>query len=481
MVPPKKVLIVGGGISGLATAYRLTELSRQTAVPLEITLLESKPRLGGVIETKHQNGFLLEGGPDSFISEKPAALELSKRLGIAEAVTGTNEKFRKSFVYKKGKLVQVPEGFYLIAPSQIRAFLETPLLSWATKLRMGCDLFIPRRAGDGDESVGSFVRRRFGETTLREIAQPMIGGIYTADPERLSLEATMPQFLEMERAYGSVIRGLFARKKLGKKNAAKVASGPRYSLFLSYREGMEQLIRTLVSKMPEVHFKTCAPAVRLSRNVGWEIVVESGVTYGADAVCLALPAHQASRLLEVAAPALSRDLSAIPYESVATVNLAYRRADIPHSLCGFGFVVPAFTKRKIVACSFSSVKFPGRAPEGMALLRVFAGGALHREVYALEDDAMVQTITEELRHYLGVEAKPLFTSVSRYPLSMPQYPVGQLAQVTSLQVQLMAFPGLSLAGNGYRGIGVPDCVKGAELAAETLMAHLKSGDFARAS
>ena len=480
MAIPKKVLIVGGGISGLATAYRLTELSRQGSFPVEITLLEAKPRLGGVIETRSREGFLLEGGPDSFISEKPAALELSKRLGIAAEVTGTNEKFRRSFVYKKGKLVQVPEGFYLIAPSQIRAFLETPLLSLATKLRMGCDLFIPRRAGGGDESIGSFVRRRFGETTLREIAQPMIGGIYTADPERLSLEATMPQFLEMERTYGSVIRGLFARKKLGKKNAAKAASGPRYSLFLSYKEGMEQLTRTLVAKLPEVRFITSSAAARIKRRAQWLIETEQGVTQEADAVCLALPAHQASRLLEDAAPGLSGDLAAIPYESVATVNLAYQRAYIPHSLGGFGFVVPAFTKRKIVACSFSSVKFPGRAPEGMALLRAFVGGALHREVYALGDGAMVKIVIEELRHYLGIEAKPVFTSISRYPLSMPQYPVGHLARVASLHEQLAGFPGLFLAGNGYRGIGVPDCVKGAELAADAMMNHLRTGERSNA-
>lgn len=472
MATLKKVLIIGGGISGLATTYRLSELARQGSFPLEITLLEAKPRLGGVIETRSQQGFLLEGGPDSFISEKPAVLELSKRLGIAQEVIGTNEKFRRSFIYKNGKLVQVPEGFYLIAPSQINAFIQTPLLSWATKFRMGCELFIPKRAGGGDESVGSFVRRRFGEATLREIAQPMIGGIYTADPECLSLEATMPQFLEMERHYGSVIRGLFARKKLGKKNAAKVASGPRYSLFLSYKEGMEQLTRTIVSKLPEVRFKVSSLVTRIKRSAGWEAMTQQGETFDADAVCVALPAQQAARLLAEAAPSLSRDLAAIPYESVATVNLAYRRQDIPHSLGGFGFVVPAFTRKKIVACSFSSVKFTGRAPEGMALLRAFVGGALHREIYALEDDVMVRTVMEELRHYLGVEAQPMFTSISRYPQSMPQYQVGHLHHVASIWSQLDTLPGLFLAGNAYNGIGVPDCVKSAEFAAHSIVKHL---------
>ncbi len=472
MAAPKKVLIIGGGISGLATAYRLTELARQGSFPLEITLLEAKPRLGGVIETSSREGFLLEGGPDSFISEKPAALELSRRLGIVQEVIGTNEKFRRSFIYKNGKLVRVPEGFYLIAPSQVGAFLQTPLLGWATKLRMGCELFIPKRPGGGDESVGSFVRRRFGETTLREIAQPMIGGIYTADPERLSLEATMPQFLEMERTYGSVIRGLFTRKKLGKKNASQVASGPRYSLFLSYKEGMETLTRTIVSKLPEVRFKVSSPVTKIKRSAGWEVMTQGGEVIEADAVCVALPAQHAARLLTEFAPSLSRDLAAIPYESVATVNLAYRRQDIPHSLGGFGFVVPAFTRRKIVACSFSSVKFDGRAPEGMVLLRAFVGGALHREVYALEDDAMVRTVIEELRHSLGVEARPAFTSIRRYPQSMPQYQVGHLHHVASIRSQLDTLPGLHLAGNAYNGIGVPDCVKSAEFAAHSIVKHL---------
>ncbi len=472
MATPKKVLILGGGISGLATAYRLSELARQGSFSIEITLLEAKPRLGGVIETSSREGFLLEGGPDSFISEKPAALELSRCLGIAQEVIGTNEKFRRSFIYKNGKLVRVPEGFYLIAPSQAGAFLQTPLLSWATKLRMGCEFFIPKRPGGGDESVGSFVRRRFGETTLREIAQPMIGGIYTADPERLSLEATLPQFLEMERTYGSVIRGLFTRKKMGKKNASRAASGPRYSLFLSYKNGMETLTRTIVSNLPEVRFKVSSPVTRIQRSAGWEVMTQQGDVFKADAVCVALPAQPASRILAESASSLSRDLAAIPYESVATVNLAYRRQDIPHSLAGFGFVVPAFTQKKIVACSFSSVKFDGRAPKGMVLLRAFVGGALHREVYALEDDAMVRTVREELRHYLGVEVSPVFSSIRRYPQSMPQYQVGHLHHVASIRSQLETLPGLYLAGNAYNGIGVPDCVKSAEFAAHSIVKFL---------
>ncbi len=469
MKSKKKVVIIGGGISGLATAYRLRELGREAGNPPEIILVEATSRLGGVIESCSRDGFLLEGGPDSFISEKPAGYELSKRLGIVPEIIGTNHKFRRSFIYKKGRLVPVPEGFYLIAPSQIPAFLTTPLLDWRTKFRMGCEFFIPGRENQGDESVGSFVRRRFGETTLQEIAQPMIGGIYTADPEFLSLAATMPQFLDLERQYGSVIRGLITRKKLRSKNATQTASGPRYSLFLSFREGMESLTRAIVAQLPEVSFRMNAFATEVRASSGkWKVALQRGEVLEADAVCIALSAFQAVPLLLKAAPGISCDLGMIPYESVATVNLAYKRSEIPHSLNGFGFVVPAVTGRKIVACSFSSVKFAGRAPQEMVLLRVFAGGALHRQVYAMDDAMLDHTVKEELRHYLGIETPPLFSSIKRYPKTMPQYRVGHLGLMKSVQSKLAGFPGLYLAGNAYQGIGVPDCIKWAELTAESM-------------
>ena len=472
-----KVIIVGGGISGLATAHRFCELQRGGSRPLEITILEAKPRLGGVIETWNKDGFLMEGGPDSFISEKPAAQELSARLGIASEILDTNDKLRRSFIYKKGKLIAVPEGFYLIAPSQIRAFLMTPLLGLMTKLRMGCELFIPRRKTLGDESVAGFVRRRFGETLLKQVAQPMIGGIYTADPEHLSLGATMPQFQELERRYGSVIRGLLSRRKQRSKHAAQTASGPRYSLFLSFRGGMETLTRAVRDHLPGVRVKISSEVTEIHRESGgWNVTTRSGEFFEADALCLALTAHHAVPLLSGVAPELSRELQGIPYESVATVNLAYHRADIPHPLNGFGFVVPAFAQRRIVACSFSSVKFHGRAPEGKVLLRAFVGGALHREVYALDDQAMEQAVREELRHYLGVEKAPFFSFVRRYPHTMPQYQVGHTELVNKIRGKLAAFPGLYLAGNAYRGIGVPDCVKWAETTAESMHQFFEKGN-----
>ena len=472
----KKVLIVGGGISGLAAAHRLWELSRESGQPLEITLLEASPRLGGVIETQSKDGFLLEGGPDSFISEKPAAQELAKRLGITQEILGTNDKFRRAFIYRKEKLVAVPEGFYLIAPSQIRAFLMTPLLGLATKLRMGCELFIPKKKGLGDESVAGFVRRRFGQTLLDQVAQPMIGGIYTADPKYLSLGATMPQFQDLERQYGSVIKGLLSRRKQRQKNTTQAVSGPRYSLFLSFRDGMETLVRSLATRLSGVEVKVSAEAAEIRSITGkWKVETKAGESLEADAICLALPAHQSAELLSKVMPDLSSDLEGVPYESVATVNLAYDRSDIPHPLNGFGFVVPAISNRKIVACSFSSVKFQGRAPRERVLLRAFVGGALHRDIYALDDKAMEQTVRDELRHTLGVAKAPLFSSIRRYPKTMPQYQVGHLGLVKSIRLKLSSLPGLYLTGNAYQGIGVPDCIKGAELTAEAIFQFLEQG------
>lgn len=475
MTGRKKILIIGGGISGLAAAHRIVELGRGRSETYEITVLEAKPRLGGVIETWSQDGFMMEGGPDSFISEKPAAQELSVRLGIAPEIIGTNDKLRRSFIYKEGKLVAVPEGFYLIAPSQIRAFLMTPLLGLKTKLRMGCEFFIPRREDPNDESVAGFVRRRFGEILLKQVAQPMIGGIYTADPEFLSLGATMPQFQELERQYGSVIRGLLSRRKARSRHTVPMGSGPRYSLFLSFREGMETLTKSVADHLPGVTVKTSCLVTGLKcGSSGWKVMTQSGESLEADALCLAFAAHHAVPLLEGIAPELSCELRDIPYESVATVNLAYNRADIPHPLNGFGFVVPAFTKRRIVACSFSSVKFQERAPEGKVLLRAFVGGAFHREIYALDDQTMERTVREELCHTLGVKNPPLFSSVRRYPHTMPQYQVGHRELVGKIQKTLAAFPGLYLAGNAYWGIGVPDCIRWAEITAESIVQFLES-------
>ena len=470
----KRVVVIGGGISGLAATHRLLELGSQRENPPEVTLLEASSRTGGIIRTTLREGFLLEGGPDSFISEKPEAVALAKRLGLVSRLLQTNTSHRGSFIVRKGRLRAVPEGFQLLAPSRFWPFVTTGIFSLKGKARMALDLVLPRRTaasgGDDDESLAQFVRRRLGCEALERMAQPMVGGIYTADPERLSLRATMPRFLEMERAHGSVIRAMWRQGR--KQQAAKGTSGPRYSLFLSFDEGMSVLSDALAARLDAADVRLKTKALKLAQDAAsgrWQIRLEAGDTLAADAVCLALPAYASAKLLDEADAQLAAELDAIPYASTATVNLAYRRSDIPHKLDGFGFVVPFVERRSILACTFSSVKFAGRAPAGHALLRAFVGGALQPEMFALDEEEMVEAARRDLRELLGIEAAPLFTHTEKWPRSMAQYHLGHLERVAGIRERLRELPGLKLAGNAFDGAGIPDCVRSGETAAEELM------------
>ena len=358
---------------------------------------------------------------------------------------------------------------------------------------MALELVIPRRELNGieaDESLAQFVRRRFGNEALERIAQPMVGGIYTADPERLSLRATMPRFLEMERTHGSVIRAL--RQANGRADLKRESdtSGARYSLFLSFDRGMQVLTDSLQQRI-EANGAQGQTSIRLNTTVAsltreptepgsnhpgkWKLRTSDNETFVADAVCLALPAYVSSRLLSETEPQLAGELSEIPYASSATVNLAYQRADIPHPLDGFGFVVPFIEKRSLMACTFSSVKFSGRAPQGQVLLRAFVGGALQPELAELSEAELVSRVRADLRDLLGIERAPLFAEVNKWERSMPQYHVGHLERVERIEARLASLPGLVLAGNAYSGPGIPDCIRSGERAADLIEAVGSSG------
>ena len=451
----KRVVIVGGGISGLAAAHRLLELGLDKS---QITLIEASARLGGTIATEHRDGFLLERGPDSFISEKPEAVSLAKRLGLESRLIETNERHRRSFIVRKGRLRPVPEGFQLLAPSRVWPFITTDIFSLTGKLRMAADLLLPRENGKDDESLASFVRRRLGQEALERMAQPMVGGIYTADPETLSLRATLPRFLDMESNHRSVI---LAMMRQGRQRGT---SGARYSLFLSFDGGMEVLVKALASTIPNVQLNTRVEEIKKS-NSGWAITTNKE-SFEADAVCLALPAYTAAKLLETVNARLASQLNAIRYASTATINFGYPRAAIKHPLDGFGFVVPFIEKRSLLACTFSNVKFPGRAPDDHVLLRAFAGGALQPEVFAAPD--LVTRVETDLRELLNIDRPPLFTEVAKWERSMPQYELGHLDRVQAIESEIKELPGLALAGNAYRGAGIPDCIRSGEAAAEVL-------------
>jgi oxygen-dependent protoporphyrinogen oxidase len=487
------MVIVGGGISGLAAAHKLTEHARAHDPTLEVLLLEADARLGGTVRTYEREGFLLEGGPDAFISEKPEALALSKQLGLESHLLETNAAHRRSFIVRGGRLRPVPEGFQLLAPSRFWPFVTTDVFSWAGKARMALELFLPRRAtaaaeeGEADdESLAGFVRRRFGREALERMAQPMVGGIYTADPEQLSLRATMPRFLDMERNDRSIIRAMWRARSRSTTTDAETrsTSGARYSLFLSFDGGMQTLTDRLAHALPQgtARLNTRVEAIEFDgQTKSWKLrvsandttcggdVLEAGDVIEADSVCLALPAYASAQLLGDVDASLAAELGSIPYASTATVNLAFRRDSIPHPLDGFGFVVPFIERRKIIACTFSSVKFAGRAPEGYALLRAFVGGALQPEMYALDEDEMVAAVRADLRALLGIERAPLFAHVEKWPRSMAQYHLGHLARVARIREHLRRFPTLQFAGNAYGGAGLPDCIRSGHEAAKEMM------------
>jgi len=463
-----KLAIVGGGIAGLAAAHRACELARERGLDLELSLFEASDRLGGTIQTERRDGFLVECGADSFLSEKPWALELCRRIGVEDKLVRTDDRFRRVFVVFRGRLHPLPEGFQLLAPTRFGPFLRSRLFSWPGKLRMALDLVLPRGL-DPDESLGAFVRRRLGRQALERVAQPLVAGIYTADPDLLSLAATMPRFLELERRERSLILALWrAARRAPAEN--REASGARWSLFVTFAEGMEELVRALQSRIPPGAVRLKERVTGVTREGGrWRVATAEGHAAEADAVILACEAHQTARALRYTHPSLALLLEGIPYASSATVTLAWRRADIPHPLDGFGFVVPQTERRPVIACTFSSVKYPGRAPEGGALLRVFLGGAMNEGVLEGDDETLARLARGELAELLGVRVPPLWTRVGRYPRAMPQYQIGHLARVEAIEGCVRELSGLALAGGAYRGVGIADCVRSGEDAATRLL------------
>ena len=469
-----RLMVVGAGISGLAAAHRAVECAREQGRPLELTVLEGADRVGGTIQTEQRDGFLVECGPDSFLSEKPWALALCQRIGLEERLIRTDDRLRRTFVVWDGRLHPLPEGFQLLAPTRLAPLLASRLFSWPGKLRMACDLVLPR-GGDPDESLGAFVRRRLGREALERVAQPLVAGIYTADPDELSLAATMPRFLEMERRERSVILALWrAARRAPAQHAG--ASGARWSLFVTLARGMDELVQALAARLPAGAVRLKERVTEVAREDGrWRIATASGVAYEADVLVLAPEAHQAARMLRYVDPALTHLLEGIPHASSATVSLAYRRADVRHPLDGFGFVVPHTERRPIIACTFSSVKYAGRAPAGHVLLRVFLGGALNEAALQGDDAALVATAREQIGPLLGITAEPELARVTRHVRAMPQYHVGHEARATAIEQAVARHPGLELAGGAYRGVGIADCVRSGEAAAERALGDPGAG------
>lgn len=456
-------------MTGLAAAHRLGELAASRGVCLETTLYEAAAKTGGVFGTREIDGFRVELGADSFITNKPWGLELCRRLGLEDSLIATDATYRRSLVLSRGTPLGVPDGFQLLTPVRIGPILKSPLFSPLGKLRMAAELCIPARQDDSDESLADFARRRFGKEALERIIQPMVGGIYTSDPERLSMRATMERFVAMEREHGSVIRGMRAEQARQPDARDPGASGARYGLFASLKTGMHELQDRLVERIADQGTSVSREArvTRLARDgAGRWMVTASGRDQTFDAVIVALPAWEAASLLTDVAPALAADLGAIEYASTAIVVSGHALSDIAHPLDAFGLVIPAREKRRILAVSFTSRKFADRAPAGCVQLRTFVGGAMQPELLAQSDEDIVRMVREELADILGVRGEPRFAVVARWNRAMPQYHVGHLDRVLRIERMASAMPGFALAGNAYRGVGLPDVIHSGELAAE---------------
>jgi protoporphyrinogen/coproporphyrinogen III oxidase len=472
----RRIIVIGGGIAGLAAAHRVVELDQERSLNLEVLLIEASHRLGGSIATERIDDYLVEAGPDSFISEKPSALRLCERLGLTSRLVSTQSADNKIYVVHRGRLEPLPEGFFLLAPTRLWPFLRTPVFSWAGKLRMVSELLIPRGARNTDESLGAFVRRRFGVEALERVAQPLVGGIYASDPDQLSLAATMPRFKEMERQRRSVIVAMWSDQRR-RARSREAGSGARWSLFVTLADGMQELVDAVAKRLPEGSVRSDTPVTSLIHEETinqWRATLRDGETIGADAVILATPAFQSGAILSAVDSDSAHELKKISYASTATVNLAFRRADFPRPLDSFGFVVPAVERRKIMACTFSSLKYSGRAPKDHILLRAFVGGALQPELFDADDASMEDNVRAELASLLGVTARPLFSRIRRHPHSMPQYHIGHQARVERIEKSLSRYSTLALAGSAYHGVGISDCVRTGEEAAEKVVAGLNS-------
>ncbi|MGB0067106.1 MAG: protoporphyrinogen oxidase [Isosphaeraceae bacterium] len=465
------VAIIGGGITGLAAAHRLGELEPRA----QVLILESEARAGGVLGTVRKAGFLIEESADSFLTALPHGLGLCRRLGLEGEIIPTDPDRRRAFVVSRGRLEPIPDGLMIMAPTRLWPMMTTPILGPWDKVRMGLELLVPR-AGEADESLASFARRRFGRGAYERLIQPLVGGMYTGDPELLSVRATMPRFQEMERSHGSLIRAsLHARVASGKPGQA--GSGARYGLFVGLRVGMTSLTSALVRTLPEGSVRCGVEVKRLDRGVDgrWRLACSRAGHLSmieADAVIVATPAGVAGRLLAAVDGALSASLERISSTSCAIVSLGYRQDQVAHALDGFGFVVPRIENRNILSGSFSSVKFPGRCPEGTVLLRAFLGGAFRPDMLDQGDLALSGLAIEELSTLLGIKGEPIVRHVSRWPKVMPQYELGHLALVQSIESAIAAHSSLALAGNAYHGVGVPQCIQSGEQAAERIAREL---------
>ena len=447
----KKTAIVGGGISALACAVALKERG------LDFTLFEKDEGLGGKLRTERVGDFLVEAGPDSYLPEKPWSVQLIKKVGLAPEMLCSNDAHKGTFIYSRGRLHPLPEGVMLMVPTMILPLVKSGLVSWPAKLRMGMELFVPRRQDLKDESLAEFVTRRLGRECLERIAEPLVAGIHTSNPDNMSVLATFPRFVEMEQRSGSLIRGMIAALR---SRPPRDPAAPAMTYFMSLKGGMQELAQGCLAFIGDGRVRTGTAVRSVARQGdGYRLAFADGSTSDFASVVLATPSFVTRELIAAMDGELARRLSAIAWSSSATVSLAFRKADIAKSLPGFGFIVPRVENRRINACTWSSIKWTHRAPQAALLIRGFVGGGHHEELVSLEDGELARIVREELRQIAGLAAEPLFFKVYRWFQGMPKYTVGHGERLAAIEERRLPHRGLFLIGSSYRGIGIGDCVK----------------------
>jgi oxygen-dependent protoporphyrinogen oxidase len=461
------VVVLGGGISGLAAAYRVL----QRAPGARVTIVEGESRLGGKIATERGDGFLIESGPDSFLAAKPRGVGLCEELGLGPELQAITPRPHRAYVLRGSRLLELPEGLTGLVPTKLGPLAKTPLLSPRGKARMALDYAIPARTDGEDEPLGGFIRRRLGDEAWERLVEPLMAGIYAGDGDLLSVMATFPQLRQGEAAHGGLIRGVLAAKA-----ASAAGSGPAKPAFLTPREGLGRLVERLEARLRAagVEIRLGVPARQVRERAGGaEVVLRSGEALAADAVIVATQAWAAGELLAGVSEPLAADLRAIPYASSAIVSLAWPQADVPRVLEAHGYLNPKVENRAALACTWTSQKWAGRAPEGHVLMRIFIGRFGREELLAGDDSDLERIARDEVRERLGITAAPELARVQRWPQGMPQFLLGHPERVARIESEAAGIPWLAIAGNAYRGVGLPDAIASGEAAGERIAALLR--------
>jgi len=470
-----KVIIIGGGIAGLAAAVHLKTGAKAYDKTMDVLLLERNNRIGGKILTEKIGPYLIEGGPDSFLPEKVWSVNLAKHLGLEPDMLPSNDEHKGTFIFSNSRLHSLPEGVMLMVPTSFWPMAKSSLITWPGKIRMGMEVFIPKRKERDDESLASFVTRRLGRECLEKIAEPLVAGIHTSNPDNMSVLATFPRFVQMEQKSGSLINGMIAAMKTrthASHNAPPPITGATKLTFsMSFKNGMQELSQACADHIGKESIRMNA-AVRAvePKGKGYAVILDSGEALDADYVMLASSAYDSAEMIKGMDETLALQMNKIEWSSSGTVSLAFRKEDVTVPLKGFGFIIPRVEGRRINASTYTSIKWSFRAPDDMVLIRVFLGGGHHEElVFDLDDTGMVKMVMEELDTVLGLKANPQFSKVYRWRKGMPKYTVGHLERIAQIDRTLATHPGLHLIGCSYKGIGIGDCVHEAQIAAEKIL------------